>query len=210
MRGQSHRAAACGPPTLVRRTRLREPCTRENADCIVRSSFRAASHHSPPNPMPRFSIILTVLLALAAPLASSAQSGAPVRAPAGCTYETCALRIEPRFFASARLLRGRTGEPVGSLGGFGSGVDTLLAGPDSAAAHARRYVTDARRAGTLGLIGAVAGIVAIVRANGNHEDDDAVTVGAAIAGVGFSIASIPYALRAAREISRSVWFYNAA
>src|SRR4051812_38102503 len=136
-----------------------------------RSSFRAASHHSPPNPMPRFSIILTVLLALAAPLASSAQSGAPVRAPAGCTYETCALRIEPRFFASARLLRGRTGEPVGSLGGFGSGVDTLLAGPDSAAAHARRYVTDARRAGTLGLIGAVAGIVAIVRANGNHEDD---------------------------------------
>ena len=147
-----------------------------------------------------------VLAALAAPFPASAQAGAP-RAPVGCTYETCALRIEPSFFAAPKVLRGRTGQEVGRLGPFGGGVDTLLAGPDSAAAYARSYVTNVRRASTLGLIGTVAVVVALVRSDSFTEGDD-VAAAFALTGAGFAIASIPFTLRASRSLSRAVWFYN--
>jgi hypothetical protein len=147
-----------------------------------------------------------VFAALVAPVSVSAQAG-PVRAPAGCTYETCALRIEQGFFSAPVLLRGRAGEQVGSLGPFGGGVDTLLAGPDSAAAYARRYVTNTRRATTLGLIGTAAFIVALARTDNFRNGDDVATA-FAITALGFSLASIPFELRARRSLSRSVWFYN--
>jgi hypothetical protein len=58
------------------------------------------------------------LIALAAlPCAASAQAG---RAPAGCTYETCALRVEPRDSAAANARRyvraARTSNTLALLG----------------------------------------------------------------------------------------------
>lgn len=147
-----------------------------------------------------------VVAALLAPGSASAQAG-PARVPVGCTYETCALRIEQGFFSAPALLRGRAGEQVGSLGPFGGGVDTLLAGPDSAAMYARRYVTNTRRATTLGLIGSVAFIVAVARTDNFRNGDDVATA-FAITSVGFAIASIPFTLRARRSLSRAVWYYN--
>jgi hypothetical protein len=160
--------------------------------------------------MSRPHIHLAVLLAaLAAPHSASAQAGGAARAPSACTYETCALRIEPSFFSGAKLLRGRSGEEVGRLGAFGGGVDTLLAGPDTAAALARVYVTNARRASTLGLIGSIAVIVAYARTDSFRDADDT-SLALALTGLGFTIASIPFTLRAQRSLSRAVWFYNAA
>jgi hypothetical protein len=146
------------------------------------------------------------LVALVAPASASAQAGA-VRAPMACTYETCALRVEASYFSAPKLLRGRAGEQVGSLGMFGGGVDTLLAGPDSASAYARRYVTNIRTATTLGLIGTVAAVAAIIHADGFDDPDDT-AVALAITGAGFAIASIPFTVRATRSLSRSVWYYN--
>jgi hypothetical protein len=143
---------------------------------------------------------------LVAPSSASAQAPA-ARTPVACTYETCALRIEPSFFAAPKLVRGRAGEEVGRLGPFGGGVDTLLAGPDSAAVYGRRYVMNIKRSSTLGLIGGAAFIVALVRSD-NGRDADATTTAFALAGTGFAIASIPFALRASRSLSRAVWFYN--
>jgi hypothetical protein len=159
--------------------------------------------------MPKPPILLAAALAaLAAPCAASAQAGA-VGAPIGCTYETCALRIEASFFSAPKLLRGHAGEQIGSLGPFGGGVDTLLAGPDSAAVYGRRYVTETRRASTLGLIGSALAVAALVSSDGFNDPDDA-TVALALTGFGFTIASIPFTLRASRSLSRAVWFYNAA
>jgi hypothetical protein len=152
-------------------------------------------------------ILIAFALTFAAPLVAGAQSSA-TRAPAGCTYETCALRVEARFWMPSRLLRGRDGVEIGKLGAFGGGVDTLLAGPDSAAAHARRYVTATRRANGLALLGAVAYVVALARTD-NLLDADPTTAGIALTGLGLSIASIPFALHAQRSLSRSVWFYDA-
>jgi hypothetical protein len=144
-----------------------------------------------------------------APASVSAQVSA-ARAPIACTYETCALRVEPGGFLSGpKLLRGRVGEQVGRLGMFGGGVDTLLAGPDSAAAHARRYVSNTRTASAFGLLGGIAYVVASIRSNGFRDTDDT-DVAIALTGAGLAIVSIPFTIRAARDLSRSVWFYNSA
>src|SRR4051812_6069916 len=104
-----------------------------------------------------------VLAALLVPASGSAQAG-PARVPAGCSYDTCALRVEPGGFLSGpRLLRGRSGEQVARLGMFGGGVHMLLAGPDSAAVYARRYVSNTRTSSTVGLLGAILYVVASVR-----------------------------------------------
>ena len=149
-----------------------------------------------------------VLAALLTPMAMSAQAG-PVRAPSACTYDTCAVRVEPAFFSAPKLLRGRAGEEIGRLGGFGGGVDSLLAGPDSAAAYARRYVTNTKRSAILGLLGTVAFVVALAR-DDHLADADPTTATIALTGTAFAVASIPFSLRASRSLSRAVWWYNSA
>lgn len=154
-------------------------------------------------------IVIAVALTLIVPVAVRAQSSA-ASAPVGCTYETCALRVESRFWGPERLLRGREGVEVGKLGGFGGGVDTLLAGPDSAAAYARRYVNAARTTNTLSLLSAVAFVVVATRTDWFRDDASDGEVAIGVTGAALALVSIPFRLRAEQSLSRSVWFYNAA
>ena len=154
-------------------------------------------------------IVIAVALTLAVPVAVRAQSST-ASAPVGCTYETCALRVEPRFWGPQRLLRGREGVEIGKLGGFGGGVDTLLAGPDSAAAYARRYVNAARATNTLSLLSAVAFVVVATRTDWFRDDASDGEVAIGITGVALALVAIPFRVRAEQSLSRSVWFYNAA
>lgn len=153
--------------------------------------------------------IIAAVALVAAPLAARAQVSA-ARAAAGCTYETCALRVEPRFFSPPLLLRGRDGVEVGRLGAFGGGVDSLLAGPDSAAAHARRYVGEIRTANTLSLLSAVAFVVVATRTNWFRDDASDGDVAVGVTGTVLGLASIPFRVHAVQNLSRAVWFYNAA
>jgi hypothetical protein len=153
--------------------------------------------------------LIAVAALVAAPLDARAQVSA-ARSPAGCTYETCALRVEPHFFSAPLLLRGREGAEVGRLGGFGGGVDTLLAGPDSAAAHARRYVKEIRTANTLSLLSAAAFVVVATRTNWFRDDASDGDVAVGIAGTVLGLVAIPFHLHAEQNLSRAVWFYNAA
>ena len=89
-------------------------------------------------------------------------------------------------------------------------MDTLLAGPDSARAYARRYVTDSKRSGTLGLIGFLAYVVVAVRTDNFRDDAGDADVAIGLTGAAFAIASIPFTLRAHRNLSRAIWHYNAA
>lgn len=153
--------------------------------------------------------IIALIALAAAPLSAHAQVSA-ARSPAGCTYETCALRVEPRFFSPPVLLRGREGAEVGRLGGFGGGVDSLLAGPDSAAAHVRRYVGEIRTANTLSLLSAVAFVVVATRTDWFRDDASDGDVAVGVAGTVLGLVSIPFRLHAEQNLSRAVWFYNAA
>jgi hypothetical protein len=139
--------------------------------------------------------------------AAGAQVAAAAGVPPGCTYQTCALRLEQGW--GMRIVRGAEGQRVGKVGGFGTGVGVLLAGPDSARVHAQRFQGASRVASTLGLISAAAWVYSAVRYNRNGEDDDTAQI-VALAGTGVGLISIPFAWRAQRGLSRSVWWYNAA
>lgn len=154
-------------------------------------------------------ILLATALGLA-PRPVHAQG--PAAIPAGCTYRTCALRLETGFW-HRRLVRGEAGETVGKpLGDFGKGVDVLLAGPDSAATHARSYVHDSRWTSALGLVAAAAYGVVLYRTDSFQHGDRLGNEGVAAAIVGGTagVITIPFALRAQRELSRAVWWYNSA
>jgi hypothetical protein len=155
-------------------------------------------------------IILVGAAVAGVPFAARAQP-AVSRAPAGCTYDTCALRVEPSFLLAPRLLRGRAGVEIGRLGAFGGGVDSLLAGPEEAAANARLYVRDIRARNTLALLGTAAIIGALASTDWLAEDgNDATAQGLAITGAVLGVLTIPLNVNAGRHLSRAIWFYNAA
>lgn len=151
--------------------------------------------------------VAAVLLA-AVPFFASAQGDA--RTLSSCSYETCALRVEPAFFSGPRLLRGRVGVEVGRLGAFGGGVDTLLAGPVPAATHTRRYVRDIRTANTLGLLSGIAFVVVASRTDWFRDNTSDGDVAIGLTGTALALVSIPFRLHAEQSLSRAVWFYNAA
>jgi hypothetical protein len=140
---------------------------------------------------------------------ASAQAPMTVAAAAGCTYATCAIRIERSLF-SERLVRGATGERVSTLGPFGGGVDMLTNGADSAATHAQAYVWNVKRSALLGGAGAIAlGVAASTRGfqSGRVSNGDVVAV---VAGAVVLAISVPFELRARRELARAIWWYNGA
>lgn len=157
----------------------------------------------------RHRVLFVAALLLAAP-PSSARAQGVARARSGCTYETCALRVEPAFFSGPRLLRGRAGVEVARLGAFGGGVDTLLAGPASAATETRRYVSDIRTANTLGLLSAVAFVVVATRTDWFRDNASDGEVALGLGGTALALVSIPFRLHAGQSLSRAVWLYNAA
>ena len=140
---------------------------------------------------------------------SSAQAPMAVATAVGCTYATCAVRVEGGLFTE-RLVRGAPGERVSTLGAFGGGVDLLFGGADSAKVHAQAYVWNVKRSALLGGAGAVAlGVVSSTRAfqSGRVTNGDVVAV---VAGAVALVISVPFELRARRELARAIWWYNGA
>lgn len=134
-----------------------------------------------------------------------AQAAPTPAAAANCGYSECAVRFEGH-----RLVRGVSGRPAGSIGLFhSSAIDTLLAGPDSAAVNARTYVSENRKSAVYALIGLAAFVATKVHVDA--EDDvaaiDFVGFGAAIVS---AMLSGHHAQGAAKGLSRSVWWYNSA
>ena len=147
---------------------------------------------------------ITALLVAHAP-GLVAQTGVP----AGCTYATCALRLEPVFLGVA-LMHGASGDSATRLGGFGAGVETLLAGPDSAAAFGRRYVQASKTSSALGLVGVAAHVFVAVRTHNFRDKASDTELAVGLAGISFVLASIPFTIKAQRNLSRAIWWYNSA
>jgi hypothetical protein len=153
-------------------------------------------------------VMMAVVALSAAALRAESQVPTVGSMPVACTYETCALRIENGFF-SINLVKGQSGEKVSRLGGFGSGVDVLLAGPDSAARYARSYVTASRWSNGLTLIGGIAFGLAIASIDDwNDSSIGSTEAVVAVAGAGILVVSIPFSLKAQRSLARAVWWYN--
>jgi hypothetical protein len=121
-----------------------------------------------------------------------------------CSYSRCGLRIDYRFL-STRLVRGTTGESVARLGWFGRGVDVLLAGPDSAAYHARQYRSSRTTSDVLGFASAALALAGVWQ-----TDDFVKGRPLFLAGVTLELIALPFWLSARRSLDRSVWWYNGA
>ena len=145
-------------------------------------------------------VLPSLLLACAAvqPTTMSAQAASDT----ACSYSRCALRVEHRFL-STRLVRGANGESVSRLGWFGSGVDVLLAGSDSAAHYARQYRSKRTTSDALGFASAALAIVAVTTTDDFLESGPVL-----LAGIALELIALPFWLGARRSLDRSVWWYN--
>jgi len=125
---------------------------------------------------------------------------------APCRYVECALRLE----SGRGLVRGASGRTIGTFGFFhSSAVDTLLLGSNSAAAYARRYRSERRKGNMFLAAGWALGLGSTVYTSATHRGVGLSFVGLAA----MTLVTIPASHHfghASRDISRSVWWYNAA
>jgi len=134
----------------------------------------------------------------------SATSVSATSAP--CAYLDCAVRLEH----GRGLVRGATGQTVGTFGILhSSAVDSLIAGSDSAAAYARHYQREEHTGRVYSITGLAVGLGATLALSATRRH-----AGLAVLGItapwAFLIPASHHHQRASRDLSRSVWWYNAA
>jgi len=146
---------------------------------------------------------------VAHPSASTTVSrGTVVGAEVSCAYVDCALRLEPTTFGR-RLVRGASGQVVGGFGFFhSSAIDSLLAGPDSAAANARRYKSE-QHTGDLYFFAGLTAILGSAAYYSSHQDGVGFELAGVTAGWILSIPANRHYRRSELHLSRAVWWYNA-
>lgn len=149
----------------------------------------------------RISLSLLVLLLLAAP---------PLRAQApdttACTYNTCALRVEPSFWG-AGIVRGVEGERVARIGFLGTRprLSQVVAGSEPAVEQARIYERQVPR-GTLLLLAGTA-LLLVPDLTESRLSDEAQIV-STFGGVGLTLWGSATLADAQRALSRALWWYN--
>lgn len=151
---------------------------------------------------------LALATTLAAPLAAPLAAQSAVAACPAAGYDACAVRAEAGFFSGLRVVRGASGTDVGRVRAFGAPrLESMLAGSDSAVAHARRYTRAARGSS---LLGAVGGALFAAAAVVDLRDREVTDAGLVLVGAGsvFGIASFVQQLKAQRALSRATWWYN--
>lgn len=159
--------------------------------------------------MPRFLPALAAVLALGlsatAPAAQPVATPASAARPAGCTYDACALRIEPGLF-SRDILQGVNAARVGRFGIIDSDLGEAVEGAEYAVEQARVYDRHHRTA----LLAAIASTALIILSvpEGPIGGSDAVHTGLLIGGLGVGIVGLNAQVQSERAISRAVWEYN--
>ncbi len=150
--------------------------------------------------MLRFAPVLAAVLLATAP---AAQPVATPR-PDGCTYDACALRVEPGLF-SRDLLQGVDAVRVGRFGIIDSDLEDAVAGSEYAVEQAREYDRSRR----LSLLSGVAGValLALSAPDGPLSSEGAQTA-AGFGALALGFASVRFQLSAERALSRAVWEYN--
>lgn len=154
-------------------------------------------------------LAIALLAAAALPRAAQGQARDAGQPPlSSCTYDECGLRVDPGgVFGAPELLRGSAGHRVARFGRLGLDLPRIVAGSDSAVAHARAFRPLQRRAGIAGLLAAAAGLTAVgldVASEANNPAPFSAAAGVLGLYAGFE------AKRAARQLSRAVWWYNRA
>ena len=151
-------------------------------------------------------LVIAFTLLLLAPVLRA--QPAPPAAPCTGGVMLCSLRAEPTLLGGTRILRGPDGVEVGRLRLGGSDLPRLLAGSDSATAHARHFMRSTRASRVLGAVGAGLFVAAAVVDLRDREVTDAGLAYVAAGSVA-GLISTGFELDARRALSRALWWYNA-
>ena len=153
--------------------------------------------------MKKFLMLIGAMSLLALPVVTGAQ----VRPPANCTYQTCALGLSPVWNGLA-VVRGDSEQRVATLGFFLPGDVTSVFRDDPEALDAARDAVQIRQIGAAltdgGLALAATGLArALFR-----RDWDKLSTALTVAGAVSLGASVPFQFAADGALSRAVWLYN--
>ena len=160
---------------------------------------------------------LLFLIAVSILVVPRASAQAPAVTPAECSYEDCALRVEPRVFGAPRILRGNAAAPVGRIGLFGTDLSRAVSDNEVAYGYARSAEKAQGPILALAIAGGALLAYSVVyyqtdRIVGDNfypqrSDNTAHTV-ALIGGFALSAAGGVLQIRASQAQSRAVWEYN--
>jgi hypothetical protein len=150
-----------------------------------------------------------VLKTIAVSIATVALCSSSAFGQAACSYDECALRLEPAWFGEA-LVRGHGGAKVGLVGGFGGPrLGHLAQRSDSARLYLQAYDRDYTPGAVTATLGAAAATVAWLAAaenEGIHERRNWTII--ALAGTLLTWHGARRVERAHRALSRGIWWYN--
>jgi hypothetical protein len=129
---------------------------------------------------------------------------AMAQAPQPCTWDTCALRVQPPSLTTPLMLvRGAQGEEVIRLGLLEPAVAPWVALSDSAVAHARVYDLLYDRGSILNIAGTVIAIGAPILLRGTMQK-----IAFTGAGIGMTIYGGALVNQANDALNRAIWWYN--
>lgn len=161
-------------------------------------------------PPMRAAVLLACLVASPLLVAAARPALAQAAQPplASCTYDECALRVEPGGFLSGPLLLRGAGATLVARGGvFGFDLPWVVQESDSAVRYARQYRVSQRRSGTAALLGTAATVTAVVVGYTGDAHD---ATPYSIAATAFGLYAGYEGARALRALARGVWWYNRA
>lgn len=127
-----------------------------------------------------------------------------------CSYDACALRVEPRgFFSETTVVRGTEGTVVATQDRNGD-LERLFQASDSAAVHYASFAVSDRHADWLsGLSGGLAlASLVVVASEGDWDEWNGWPLGLDIGAFVVGIAAVFPRRNADRAFSRAVWWYN--
>lgn len=150
-----------------------------------------------------------MLKQVAVSIAVLALCSTAARGQAACTYDECALRLEPSWFGET-LVRGQGSTKVGTVSAFGgSRLGHIIQQPDSARMYIQTYDRNYTPGALVATLGGIAAAVSwfVVAANeGRHERRNWTVI--AVAATGVSWYGAHRLDVAQRALSRGIWWYN--
>jgi hypothetical protein len=144
-----------------------------------------------------------VAAGLAAGLAAY-PGAASAQAQPACTWDSCALRVQPPTLTTPQMLvRGTQGVEVVRLGLLEPAVAPFVAYSDSAAYHARTYDVLYDRGSIINIAGTVIGIGAPILLRGTMQKIAFTGVG-----IGLTVYGGVLTNKANDALNRAIWWYN--
>lgn len=146
----------------------------------------------------RDGILVSILLLMVAPTTMMAQEGTP------CTWDTCALRLEPGLFGD-RLTRGVEAEEVAGVSFFPPELP-LFEERSSVAASQYREFRSKQISGTAMMLVGTAVIVG--GAVASNKGEDGLAAGLHVGGGVLNLIGILRISAGRKDLSRAIWSYN--